>query len=197
MNVLAKSKSLYFRRVILIAIIFIATAFILKGQGGIDANMAPTTEIAVVADSGKHRFDVEVADTPEEMQQGLMNRPALADDAGMIFLFDSPRVVSFWMKDTLIPLDMIFIDAAGTIAHLHPRAVPNDTTSVSSQEEVVAVLEIAGGRAEALGIEIGDRVEGLPKPGEIPNAAPVPANENIEENSEIEVTPATTGTDAP
>lgn len=155
-----QNKSIFWRRVVLIAIIFGATAWILRGEGGINLPQGPTQQVTVQTANGPLEFDVEVADTPEELQKGLMHREGLADDAGMLFWFGQPpRVVSFWMKDTLIPLDMIFIGEDSSVVNIHPEAVPNDLTSVSSVEPVVAVLEIAGGHAEKLGIAEGDKVD--------------------------------------
>jgi uncharacterized membrane protein (UPF0127 family) len=108
--------------------------------------------------TGTHPFTVEVARTPDEQAQGLMFRGALAADEGMIFPFPRPRVASFWMRNTLIPLDMIFIRADGTIARIAAETVPHSEESVSSGEPVTAVLEIRGGRAAELGIGEGDRV---------------------------------------
>ena len=110
------------------------------------------------ADGKTHRFTVEVARTPAEQAQGLMNRESLAPDRGMIFPFDQVREASFWMKNTLIPLDMIFVRADGTIARIEANTVPLSLEPVSSLEPVAAVLELAGGRAAELGIAAGDRV---------------------------------------
>ncbi|MBA3668036.1 MAG: DUF192 domain-containing protein [Sphingomonas sp.] len=106
-----------------------------------------------------HRFTVEVARSAEEQATGLMNRSALAPDRGMIFPFEPPRPASFWMKNTLIPLDMIFIRADGSIANVEANTVPLSLEPVNSVGQVQAVLEIAGGRAAELGIEAGDKVE--------------------------------------
>jgi uncharacterized membrane protein (UPF0127 family) len=105
-----------------------------------------------------HRFTVEVARTPDQQAQGLMYRTALGPREGMIFPFPSPRPASFWMKNTLIPLDMIFIRADGSIARVAANTVPLSLESVAVGEPVAAVLELAGGRAQALGIREGDRV---------------------------------------
>ena len=105
-----------------------------------------------------HRFTVEVARTPAEQAQGLMNRDTLAPDRGMIFPFDQVREASFWMKNTLIPLDMIFVRADGTIARIEANTVPLSLEPVGSLEPVAAVLELAGGRSAELGIAPGDRV---------------------------------------
>jgi uncharacterized membrane protein (UPF0127 family) len=108
--------------------------------------------------SGAHRFTVEVAQTPAEQQAGLMFRRTLAGDRGMIFPYDPPQDVAFWMKNTLIPLDMVFIRADGTIARI-TTAKALDETPVPAGEPVAAVLELRAGRASELGISEGDRVE--------------------------------------
>ena len=106
----------------------------------------------------KHRFTVEVARTEAQQAQGLMNRESLAPDRGMIFPYDPPVAASFWMKNTLIPLDLIFIRADGTIARIAENTVPLSLDPVPSLEPVVAVLEIPGGRSAELGVKAGDKV---------------------------------------
>ncbi len=108
--------------------------------------------------TGEHRFTVEVAASPQEQNDGLMYRRSLAPDRGMIFPYDPPQSVAFWMKNTLIPLDMIFIRKDGTIARIAANTVPLSLEPVPGGEPVAAVLEIAGGRAAELGIREGDRV---------------------------------------
>lgn len=105
-----------------------------------------------------HNFTVEVARTVEEQARGLMFRESLAPDAGMIFPFPAARPASFWMKNTLIPLDMLFIRADGTIARIAVNTVPHSLEPVAVEEPVAAVLELAGGRTIELGINEGDRV---------------------------------------
>lgn len=107
---------------------------------------------------GAHRFNVEVARTPQEQEKGLMFRKELGADMGMLFPMAPPRTASFWMKDTLIPLDMLFIHTDGTIAFLQADAQPYALTPVSAGVPVAAVLELRGGRAAELGIAQGDRV---------------------------------------
>lgn len=105
-----------------------------------------------------HAFTVEVARTTEEQAQGLMFRETLAPNAGMLFPFPSPRPASFWMKNTLIPLDIIFVRADGSIARIAAMTTPRSLEPVAVGEPVTAVLELAGGRAAELGIREGDRV---------------------------------------
>ena len=108
---------------------------------------------------GSARFTVEVADDPAEQAQGLMNRTELAMAAGMYFVNERPRRTSFWMRNTLLPLDMIFIKPNGTIAHIHDSAQPLDETPVSGGQGNLAVLEINGGLSKKLGIAPGDVVQ--------------------------------------
>lgn len=107
---------------------------------------------------GGHRFNVEVALTEKEQEQGLMFRRVLAEDSGMLFPMEPPRTASFWMKNTLIPLDMLFIHTDGSIAFLKANAQPYSREPVSAGIPVAAVLELRGGRAAELGIREGDRV---------------------------------------
>jgi uncharacterized membrane protein (UPF0127 family) len=110
------------------------------------------------AEGRRHIFRVEVVSTREEMAFGLMYRTHLAPDAGMLFLYPSPRETSFWMENTYLPLDMLFIDEHGVIRNIAERTVPLSTTAVPSRGEVIAVLEVNGGTSERLGISVGDRV---------------------------------------
>ena len=118
---------------------------------------ARTAELTVTGRRVSH-FCVEVARTEAEQAQGLMFRKSLAPNAGMIFPMTPPRFASFWMKNTLIPLDIIFIRADGSIARVAARTTPHSLAPVTSGEPVAAVFEIAGGRAAQLGIVAGDRV---------------------------------------
>lgn len=120
---------------------------------------AADDQLTVRTSSGEHNFTVEVVDTPASRAQGLMNRTELADDAGMLFDFKESRNVSFWMENTLIPLDMVFIDSAGVVKKVHAEAKPLDRTSIPSGHPVQFVLEIAGGRAAEIGLAAGDTIE--------------------------------------
>ena len=126
------------------------------GQSSAGLEQVPLT---ITSNGQKHRFTVEVASTPEQQAMGLMYRNRLAPDRGMIFPFDPPRDASFWMRNTLIPLDMIFVRADGSIANIAVNTVPYSEESVRSEGRVAAVLEIAGGRTAELGIKPGDKVE--------------------------------------
>ena len=114
--------------------------------------------LTIKSSTGKHRFTVEVAQTPEQQAQGLMFRQSLAANQGMIFPRNPPGDASFWMKNTLIPLDLVFIRPDGSIARIAENAVPMSLDPIPSLEPVGAVLEIAGGRAAQLGIKPNDKV---------------------------------------
>lgn len=117
------------------------------------------SKLVIHSDGASHSFTVELVNTPETRAQGLMYRQELADDAGMLFDFLEERPVSFWMRNTFIPLDMLFISSDGVIRTIHVNAIPHDPTSIPSQVPVQFVLEIPGGRSVELGIEPGDTVE--------------------------------------
>ncbi|APZ54663.1 DUF192 domain-containing protein [Salipiger abyssi] len=110
-------------------------------------------------DWGSARFRVDLADDAEERAQGLMFVEEMPASAGMLFVYPSERAATFWMKNTLIPLDMIFADAQGRVVTVHSRAVPHDTTPIPSGEPVQFVLEINGGLAERLGIVPGSEMQ--------------------------------------
>ncbi|MGX0903053.1 uncharacterized membrane protein (UPF0127 family) [Roseovarius sp. MBR-79] len=104
---------------------------------------------------GEAAFNVEVADTDALRAQGLMHRESLASSAGMLFVYPSPRPVGFWMKNTLIPLDMIFMDATGTVQRIGHEAQPHDERPVMGGDGIQTVLEINGGLARRIGIAEG------------------------------------------
>lgn len=114
--------------------------------------------LEIVGRAGRHRFKVEIADDEPERNRGLMFRRSLAPDRGMLFIFPNERPVAFWMRNTLIPLDMIFVRADGTIRSIAHQTTPLDETPVPSGGPVLAVLEIAGGRARQIGALPGDRI---------------------------------------
>lgn len=109
--------------------------------------------------SGPHRFNVELADTAEKRSVGLMHRPAMAADSGMLFDFKTDGQVTMWMRNTRIPLDMLFITRDGRIANIAERTVPFSETTIPSKGPVRAVLELNGGTSARLKIRPGDRVD--------------------------------------
>ena len=118
-----------------------------------------TSELTIVSATGPHRFTVEVAETPAQMEQGLMFRRTMAPDAGMLFDYKQPTMATMWMRNTLIPLDMLFVDAQGRIVNIHQRAVPQSLDVIAAIAPVRAVIELNGGTAARLGIASGDRVQ--------------------------------------
>ena len=111
--------------------------------------------IELRGDFGLAAFRIEVAQTPDERARGLMFREYMAAGAGMLFVFEQTGPVAFWMENTLIPLDMIFVDEGGTVSHIHHNAIPHDRTPIPGGDAVRYVLEINGGMARALGIDVG------------------------------------------
>ncbi|WP_282092761.1 DUF192 domain-containing protein [Epibacterium ulvae] len=109
-------------------------------------------------DWGQVGFSIELADTFEERARGLMFRESLPRGSGMLFVYEAPRNAQFWMKNTLIPLDMIFVDIHGTVQHVHENAVPGDLTAIDGGDDIYAVLEINGGLARTYGISKGSEI---------------------------------------
>jgi uncharacterized membrane protein (UPF0127 family) len=110
------------------------------------------------ADGTSFSFAIEVATSPYEQEYGLMFVRSLDEDAGMIFPYNPPREVAFWMKNTLIPLDMLFVSPDGTIGRIVSQARPEDLTPISSQGAVIGVIELKGGIAKKDGFAVGDKV---------------------------------------
>jgi uncharacterized protein len=120
----------------------------------------PRAELSIVRGNGaaRHSFRVWIADTSERQMQGLMFVRDLPADQGMLFVHDRARVASMWMKNTFIPLDMLFIDARGRIVTIHENTTPRSLETLSSGRPVLAVLELRGGEVARRGIRTGDRV---------------------------------------
>ncbi len=133
----------------------LSTAIALMASAG--STLAETATL--VTASGRHSIEVEIADTPQSREIGLMNRDELADGTGMLFDFHDSRPVSMWMKNTLIPLDMLFIDKSGTVVRIARNARPHSLEVIPSGKPVRYVLEINGGAAAAYGAKAGDRLE--------------------------------------
>jgi uncharacterized protein len=108
--------------------------------------------------SGTQRFSIEIADSEAERELGLMHREAMPSAAGMLFVYEKPTHAFFWMKDTLIPLDMIFADGAGRVTRVHSNAVPQDLTAIDGGADVRYVLEINAGLAKRMGISEGSEM---------------------------------------
>lgn len=107
---------------------------------------------------GQARFAVEIADDARERALGLMHRTEMASAAGMLFVYPSAQSLSFWMRNTLIELDLIFVGPAGVVRHIHHRAQPLDETAIPGGDGLTHVLEINGGLADLLGLRVGDQL---------------------------------------
>lgn len=142
--------------VLMAALVFANTAFAAE-----EKNEAKPIFEKIVITGNKikpHVFEVEVVGNDEDRARGLMNRTSLPANQGMLFLFKENAEAAFWMKNTLIPLDMIFINANGTIRSIHPMAEPNSRKIIKSGGPVTAGLEIKGGEAQKRGLKPGDMV---------------------------------------
>ena len=109
-------------------------------------------------DSGDHSFNIEVATTNQERALGLMFRRSLPENGGMLFLYDQPQPAAMWMKNTLIPLDMVFISPEGKVHRIEANAEPFSTAVIPSEGDIVGVLELKGGEAGRIGLKRGDKV---------------------------------------
>jgi uncharacterized protein len=136
------------------ALFLVAGTLAVPGHAWAEAACAPD-RLDIRWQDGRESFAVEVADDSAERATGLMFRETMPMSEGMLFVYDAPRRPSFWMKNTLIPLDMVFADATGTVTRVHANAVPGDLTPVDGGEGVMFVLEISGGLAGKLGIAPG------------------------------------------
>ena len=140
-----------------LALILISSLLKLAG-GAFAMEPFPTAPLAISSAGKTHEFTVELAVTRAQRAQGLMWRRRLKADRGMLFLYPTDRIIEMWMKNTLIPLDMLFIDAKGTVIRIEERAVPRRLRAISSGQRARAVLELRGGSAFRLGLKPGDKV---------------------------------------
>ncbi len=151
---------------------FAACALFLASSAGALAGFKSGSVTIVSVSGASHKFTVELATNEADREQGLMFRRTLAKDSGMLFLYPTAQPIAMWMKNTLIPLDMLFIRGDGVIVNVRERAVPQNLETIPSAGLVKAALELNGGTIGRLGIKPGDKVigEGL---GEEPQAMPV------------------------
>ncbi|WP_245259423.1 DUF192 domain-containing protein [Methylobacterium sp. 77] len=134
--------------------------FVIAGIGGATAQDAAAVEpLGITGKGGRHSFSVEVMRDDESRSRGLMFRRAMAPEHGMLFDFQKVERVAMWMKNTYLPLDMLFIRPDGSIARVAANTEPLSTKVIPSGEPVLAVLELNAGTAAKLGIKAGDRVE--------------------------------------
>jgi len=137
------------------ALFLLATA---AGLARAEATFEKQPLTIVTADGLRHAFTAELALNDAQREQGLMRRTTMAPDAGMLFDFGTSRDVMMWMKDTVLPLDMLFIDKTGTVTRVQENAVPFSEAIISSRGPIKYVLELNAGRAKALGLRAGDKV---------------------------------------
>jgi uncharacterized membrane protein (UPF0127 family) len=155
---------------VLIIFLLFGSLFVAASYLSAKADAGPTYPRSTLtvrqADGNTIPFEIEVATTPAQQEHGLMFRTALGEHAGMLFIFPVDQDVSMWMKNTLIPLDMLFVTSDGTITHIAPDAVPQSEAIISSGGPVRDVVEIKGGAAARLGIHEGDKITSpaLPQP---------------------------------
>jgi uncharacterized membrane protein (UPF0127 family) len=146
--------------------VLLASALAVVALGGPRAQTGPQPELAkeslviVTRDGVEHRFSVELAIGPDQQRTGLMFRASVPEDGGMLFDWGRPQESQMWMKNTLVPLDMVFINADGTIRSIAERTVPHSLAAIASHGQVRATLELAGGTTERLGVVVGDTVKG-------------------------------------
>jgi hypothetical protein len=126
--------------------------------GLIELDAFPKSQLEIVSGKQKHAFEIWIAATPDQQEQGLMFVRDLAPNRGMLFVADPPRVFRMWMKNTYIPLDMVFIGADGRISKITANAVPHSLDTLSSDTPVAAILELKGGEAARRALQPGDRV---------------------------------------
>ncbi len=140
--------------------LFLTSSFALAQTGDPNpVDFGPKEDLQIISESGTHTFKIEVADTREEQRHGYMFKESLPGDEGMLFAFEKSEVQTIWMKNTPIPLDVLFVRKNGKILKIEHSHQPYTLRSASSEAPVAAVVEIIGGRARELGIEPGDVVK--------------------------------------
>jgi len=139
--------------------IFFLSLWLIVAGSSVAAGPCAPDRLALKGDWGGAVFSVEIAKTNATREKGLMFRKSLPRFSGMLFIYESPQRAMFWMKNTLIPLDMLFIDKHGTVRRIHQNAVPRDLSVINGGRNIYAVLEINGGLAARLGVTIGTRVQ--------------------------------------
>jgi uncharacterized membrane protein (UPF0127 family) len=140
------------------AALFLVVLAMLAGHFLPHASALRRETLKLVTAQAEHTIDVEITETPQEKAQGLMFRSRLPEKSGMLFFYEQPQEITMWMRNTYIPLDMVFIRADGVVHRIEARTEPLSEAIIASRGAVVACLELAGGAAERLGLKPGDRV---------------------------------------
>ena len=144
---------------VLCGMFFLASVAVFQPVAAQPQPTLPLSDLVIQTAKGPQRFRVELADNDMSRSRGMMFRTSMAPEAGMLFDFKQEQPASFWMRNTLIPLDMLFIKADGTVLNIHQRAIPRDETGINSAGPVRAVLELNGGTVSRLGIKPADLIE--------------------------------------
>lgn len=142
------------------ALVFALIGFGASAQDGPQPRLA-TSPLVIETATGSHRFTVEMALSSEQMSRGLMFRATMPADEGMLFDFGRVDMVSMWMRNTILSLDMLFIDRDGVVRHIAERTTPFSEAIISSRVPVRAVLELNAGAARRIGLRVGDRVRNV------------------------------------
>ncbi|MBT4115855.1 MAG: DUF192 domain-containing protein [Rhodospirillaceae bacterium] len=137
---------------------FLAALFLPGSARGQNAVNFPKSQLAIDTNEGRKIFDVELAISDAQQSRGLMFRETMAADAGMLFDYRFAQRITMWMRNTLIPLDMIFIGADGRVINVAERTIPHSEAIIASKGRARAVLEVNGGTASRLGIKAGTKV---------------------------------------
>ena len=136
----------------------LALVVFLAAWASVRAEGAGPDSLEIATATGRHPFQIEIVDNDASRERGLMDRRYMAADHGMLFEFDREAPVSFWMKNTYIPLDMIFIAPSGVVTHIVANAEPLSERVIPSGGPCIAVLEVNGGTAASIGLKVGDKV---------------------------------------
>ena len=147
------------RGVLAAAVSAVFAATLAYAQTGPQPELPKEKLVIVTSDGQRHDFDVEVATTQQQQTTGLMFRPSVAADGGMLFDWGAPRDSTMWMRNTIAPLDMLFLNPDGTIRHIAENTVPGSLAQIPSHGEVRATLELAAGTAARLNLRVGDKVQ--------------------------------------
>jgi uncharacterized protein len=139
-------------------LVFVALVGMASFQDSVGQGAMRRDKLTLKTSAGEKNIEIEVAETVEQKAMGLMFRTSLADTAGMLFPYTPPTEITMWMKNTFISLDMVFIKSDGTVHRIAARTEPLSEKVVASEGDCAAVLELAGGAAERLGLKAGDRV---------------------------------------
>ncbi|MFQ3183412.1 MAG: uncharacterized membrane protein (UPF0127 family) [Alteromonas macleodii] len=147
------------RSALFVASIFTLTTTAVIGLASASSAACSQDKVSVRGEFGSAQFIVEVADSRAERSRGLMFVEHMASLQGMLFVYGQPQNVSFWMRNTLIPLDIIFVDNNGVIRNIHPMALPLDETPIFGGSDIQFVLEVNGGVTNRLGLDVGDQMQ--------------------------------------